>query len=332
MSLTETERLVGAALGQAVGDFLGFQVERGPGERALAFGVRAFEKAANLSPLRSPWPVGQVSDDTQLSLKLLAHLRAATGSLEGAKFDADAFALELAAYRRSVVGIGGGTSAVLNAIAAGTPWRDAARLNANPTNGGAMRVWPLAFVCAGAGLAKCSMLVASITHSHPAAQQAAAAVTTSVRHLVDGGSPATLIPVLHAFAHNFGMATCERIAAHVEDCFAYPQDALARTWALSGGGGEEWKHISPLAVPTVAWALYSFVRSQGDFKEAILDSLSAGGDVDSVAAIAGTLCGAMNGPSAIPDSLVAMARDGDEWDGESLRRTLAGDRLPLSPR
>jgi len=51
---------------------------------------------------------------------------------------------------------------------------------------------------------------------------------------------------------------------------------------------------------TVPAALYCFLRSPGSFRDTVCLAASAGGDTDTIAAIAGALSGALNGVEAIP--------------------------------
>jgi ADP-ribosylglycohydrolase len=62
-----------------------------------------------------------------------------------------------------------------------------------------------------------------------------------------------------------------------------------------------WKSgVSGYVNHTVPAALYCWARSPGDFRQCIESAVMLGGDTDSVAAIAGAICGANLGHDAIP--------------------------------
>ena len=61
--------------------------------------------------------------------------------------------------------------------------------------------------------------------------------------------------------------------------------------------------------PTVLAAFYVFLKSPRDYAATVVRALCAGGDVDTVAAIAGAISGAHNGVDAIPGHLVKTVKD-----------------------
>jgi hypothetical protein len=65
---------------------------------------------------------------------------------------------------------------------------------------------------------------------------------------------------------------------------------------------EEWKGMSAFVVSSVLWSLYSFLRTPDDYWETIYTAISAGGDTDTTAAMAGAISGAYLGIGAIPSS------------------------------
>ena len=70
--------------------------------------------------------------------------------------------------------------------------------------------------------------------------------------------------------------------------------------------------IPAMAEPTVLASLYAFLKSPGDYVATVDCALRVGGDVDTVAAIAGAISGAHNGVGAIPGTLVRGVKDSAE--------------------
>ena len=64
-----------------------------------------------------------------------------------------------------------------------------------------------------------------------------------------------------------------------------------------------WFGIPVSTEPTVLMALYAFINSPNNYLETVECALRAGGDVDTTAAIAGSISGAFNGVSALPIGL-----------------------------
>jgi len=60
---------------------------------------------------------------------------------------------------------------------------------------------------------------------------------------------------------------------------------------------------SPLVLETVPAAFYCFLKFEP--KEALITAASSGGDTDSIASIAGSLCGALQGAEWIPERWLA---------------------------
>ncbi|MBI5542818.1 MAG: ADP-ribosylglycohydrolase family protein, partial [Deltaproteobacteria bacterium] len=65
----------------------------------------------------------------------------------------------------------------------------------------------------------------------------------------------------------------------------------------------DWPGISPFVVPSVLMALYAFLREPEDFRACMNVALRAGGDADSVAAMAGAISGAHLGCMGLPARL-----------------------------
>jgi hypothetical protein len=71
---------------------------------------------------------------------------------------------------------------------------------------------------------------------------------------------------------------------------------------------EEWHGISPFATPSVLYAFYAFRLSPNDPAAVLQTAVSVGGDVDTVAAMAGAMVGAAVGLSGLDARLEAWSR------------------------
>jgi ADP-ribosylglycohydrolase len=76
---------------------------------------------------------------------------------------------------------------------------------------------------------------------------------------------------------------------------------------------DEWKGISAFAISSVLWSLYSFLKTPNDYWETICTAISAGGDTDTTAAMAGAISGAYLGIGAIPSNLTSYLTDRKTW-------------------
>jgi ADP-ribosylglycohydrolase len=76
--------------------------------------------------------------------------------------------------------------------------------------------------------------------------------------------------------------------------------------------------ISGFIVSSVVWSLYCFLRSPNNYLEALTITISAGGDTDSTAALTGCISGAFLGLKSLPEYLVSIVNDNDEWNAAQL--------------
>lgn len=292
------DRWVGSLAGLALGDALGSAVEaRG---RAPAAELAAALRAGGV-PFRArpPHAAGQVTDDTQSAILL------ATSLVTCRPFDGHDFARRLASLLDSGrgVGFGPGTRAAVRRLGEGVPWDAAGEPAPYAGNGAAMRVAPAGLAAADAvAAAELAEAQARVTHLDPRACAMAAAIAVAVHRLAGGATPD---------AGPF----CEELASHVRRlapeaadvlrllptwCVLEPDAALADVGrrALDAATGDAAHGISSNAITSVAWALYAFLRTPDEPREVLATAIGAGGDTDSMAAIAGALAGARHGLGA----------------------------------
>ena len=76
--------------------------------------------------------------------------------------------------------------------------------------------------------------------------------------------------------------------------------------------------ISAGAVEAMLWALYAFLNNQNDFVGCVAIAIEGGGDTDTTAAMAGSLCGAHVGLEGIPTAFTEKLNDKGEWKLDEL--------------
>lgn len=311
MTRPRQEQFVGALVGCAVGDALGAPIE-GKSREQIA---RLEDITDQYRPLprrragsQTHYPLGQYTDDTQLTVAIARSL-VARGAVDGA-----GIAREFAALWRSgeIVGAGPVAHRAVKRLIEGVPWQDAAVPDDLPLNGAAMRIAPVGlWDCDRPDRLADDVATASVvTHRHPVAIDAAMAVATAVARAVTSRAIETSV-FLDAVAAS--VRRNRSFAGHIQglgNWLSAPAqtalEAIAETGQRPGARGFG---IPALAEPTVLVALYAFLRSPRDYVATIDFALRVGGDVDTIAAIAGAMSGAHNGVEAIPGHLVNGVKD-----------------------
>ncbi|MDE0694201.1 MAG: ADP-ribosylglycohydrolase family protein [Gammaproteobacteria bacterium] len=314
MSEPRQDQVTGALIGCAVGDALGAPIEGWSRERiapldGLTAGYRPLVHGR--APNQKRYPLGQYTDDTQLTLAIARSL-VAQGRVDGA-----AIAREFAALWESgeIVGAGPVADRAVRRLIAGAHWQEAAIADDLALNGAAMRIAAIGlWDCDDrASLADDATVASIVTHKHPLAIDAAIAVATAV-----AGAVANTVDTA-SFLHGVAQAIETRspeFGEHIRQVRAWlelPEDDALQAIASTGGGRiRDGFGIPALAEPTVLAALYAFLKSPTDYTATIDITLRIGGDVDTIAAIAGAISGAHNGLAAIPTDLVKGVKDSGE--------------------
>jgi ADP-ribosylglycohydrolase len=300
-------RFRGTLIGCAVGDALGAGVEARPPEVCEAYvaasGLRAF-------PDLVTYPIGQVTDDTQMTLALAEAIVEAGGRVDGEVVGRHFVAL----WRSGVVGRGSACNAAVRRLIAGRPWSEAGCEPGRAGNGTAMRASPVGLLHAGDldALIEGSRVQSIVTHTDLRAVEGAALVAAAVAWnlgssgALDLGAFARHLLRISERAGGFFAPFLHRLPAWVEAPGPATLAEIARA-GLAAGPGEEsagpGSGITPYVVPTALWALVSFARFPDDFLGAVGAAISGGGDADTTAAIAGAIAGARVGIEGIPADL-----------------------------
>jgi ADP-ribosylglycohydrolase len=266
--------------GLAIGDAFGQQWFGGSAtvERELA--------GRELRP--GPWPW---TDDTAMAVSVVRVLR------EHGQVDQDALAELFAdAYRNDPNrSYGGSMHEVLREIGAGADWRTVtAGMFAGLGswgNGAAMRVAPLGVWFADDldAVVDQARAQAVVTHAHPEAAAGAIAVAVAAALAARGVPAAELIPAVLERTPDGEVATGLRRAARL----SFALDPRHAAGTLGCG-------LRISAPDTVPYAVWSAARNLDDLVEALWDTVSPGGDMDTTAAIVGGIVAGRTGLAAIP--------------------------------
>jgi ADP-ribosylglycohydrolase len=311
--------LTGCLLGQALGDALGFVVEARPFEFARRY-VDGYLRAGRAGALDHPhFAFGQYSDDTQFARELLLSV------LDAGAWSPEAFARRLSAVfkRGEDVGAGPGTRAAAARLNAGTHWSLAGTPAPYAGNGSAMRAAPLGLIFADTRARVAAAVEQSlVTHLDPRCAAGAVAVAQAVALAARAGplDPADFLAELAALAGAQDQSVASAIGGLTAWAHLPPGEAARWLHAegLDPAYADEWQGISAFVIPSVVWSLYSFLRDPDDYWTAVCTAIGAGGDTDTMAAIAGAIAGARLGPSALPAELVEQPNDRGGWRAAQL--------------
>jgi ADP-ribosylglycohydrolase len=295
------ERAWASLTGLSVGDALGSQ-----------YFLRRDDHLALGDEPDPPW---HWTDDTEMACSVVAAL-AMHGTI-----DRDALALDFAERCEPYRGYGPGGVALLQSIRDGTPWRVAAASlghgRGSAGNASAMRVAPL-----GAYFADDPALViaeatrsAEVTHRHPegvagAVAVAVAAANTAAAHTATAHTAtahtATGADLLDAVA---GALPRGEVRAGLDRARRIGLDVGVSAAAYELGNGSR-----VLCQDTVPFAIWVAARFAGNYPAAIRACITAGGDVDTTAAIVGGIVTA-GGAEGVPARWIASREPLPAWLG-----------------
>jgi len=295
------DKIAGYLIGTALGDAVGFICERQPRAAAWAQAI-AYRNGAAAQTSRKDkegaWKFGQISDDTVFSRLVLRHI-AKEKWVDGAKL-AHEF---LSHYNtHGIVGTGGSTRAFFKALDKGKHWQEAATTSGG--NGAVMRA-----ACVGIVFPKLAHAVeaawrqAMVTHDSEEARAGAALVAAIAWRAARGGEEAfDIADIAATLAHTTtwrGLKNASMKIPHALLCDPERGRELMLGYIrdLDVKPDKTWDLISPYAVTTAVWAVYSHLYAMREtngldpIELAIETALFAGGDTDTTASIAAGLTG-----------------------------------------
>ena len=299
-------------MGCAVGDALGAPLEGRSREQiatmqGIADGYRPYRHKKD-----AQFPLGQYTDDTQLTLAIVKSLLNC-GRVDPADIGAEFVKLW---ESNEIVGAGQVAHRAVRRLMEGVPWQDAAAADDLPWNGAAMRVAPIGLwhYDRRDQLVRDVELASFVTHRHPLAVDGAIAVATAVAHAATARETetASFLDAVHSSVADRSPGFADRIL-RLREWLGLAETAALRAIVADDGRAKQGGFGIPVRVePTVLASLYVFLKSPGDYMATLDRALRVGGDVDTVAAIACAISGARNGLGAIPAHLVAGVKDSAE--------------------
>lgn len=296
-------KFMGCLVGTAIGDALGARREGGGMSRSEDI-VSLAEKLEQLI----------YTDDTHMTIGVAESL------VENKGFDGEHMAqsfiknYEAEPWR----GYGPGPPKIFGMIRSGEAWDSAAsRLYPGGSfgNGSAMRVAPVGLLYSRnlEKLREIAYQSSSITHSHELGKEGAALQACAVALALNTPSDEDIdreafLSRLQNFIQN---QLYKEKVARIRELLG--EQDKAKVIAVLGNGIE-----APRSVPT---AIYCFLRQPQSYKDTVIYAISLGGDTDTIAAMAGAICGAYLGIEAIPSEWRARLENREYI--ESLAENLA---------
>lgn len=332
------ERFKGCILGCALGDAVGAWAEARPAKEARQYASTAVRDVdfSKVGRHHHGMAFGQYTDDTQITRELALSL-VDKGDWRPQDF-ADRIARAFA--QNLVVGYGRATQEAAVRLLDGAPWNEAGTPPPRAGNGAAMRAGPVGLLWWNDvdRLLEVAQEQAVITHKAEMSVAGAAAIAAATAMCLNA-SRDTSGP------HELGWwKWLARFVGRCSDAFGRDVDALAETVfrgrrAKGKGAAEEyetalqtvlqdddprWDGVSPWARTSVLWSLYCLMAHPRDIWGAIETAIMPGGDVDTTAAMAGTLVGAHVGiggfPAVVLERVAPVIHDqrSPEWGWERL--------------
>ncbi len=314
------DRFRGCIVGLAVGDALGHPTEFISTVSAIRqrFGPRGIREFA----AQGRHPAGTFTDDTQMTVSVLrALVRHGHSDLDALMTCLGQEFVAWSVHPDNNRAPGGTCLTGCRAFARGGSWK-AAGVKESKGCGAAMRAAPIGLFCTDdEQLVRLAAAQSVLTHSHPTGIASSVAAAAAVAHVARGGALSGLLDFVTRCVERCDDALLLELGATPElvkrlgnreqlKLLERTRAALSRdtddVCSLLGGAwvGEE----------AVATALWCVLKAEGDFEEAIVRGATSSGDSDSIACIAGSICGALEGYAAIPERFATRVEKGAALD------------------
>lgn len=282
----------GCLLGTAVGDAVGLPAEGLPRAKARRFcgdGLRH----------RLVFGRGMFSDDTEHTLMLAV-------ALWKHPDDAAAFQKALGWSLRwwmlaLPAGVGLSTAKAIGRLWLGFPASRAGVRSAG--NGAATRsaVVGVFFREDGAKRREFALAACRLTHTDARAEESSLLVAEAAALAAGKTGTPEVVALLRGWV----------TSPEMKSRWALLESGLVEEWAVAEyadriGCG---RGVTGFAPNTVAVALFAWLRHRGDFRRVVSEGVGCGGDTDTVAAIAGAVCGAETGEAGIPADWIGGIAD-----------------------
>ena len=294
LSREQLFRAYGVLLGAAAGDAAGAPFEfGGPGQWSARFRSAVHGGFGEMIGGGAfHWAPGEFTDDTQMAVALAESLIACGG------LDLDHLWDQFKAWAHTARDIGVNTGIVLAEDSRHGAAEKAHQMQGerSASNGCIMRLGPVGIWGVGRGMddtVAAAAAQAALTHFDPAAAAGAAILAETIRRVIIGGSLRGVAEqvVLELSTHpQLGPAVAP-YAPILDATFDAEEDIEGPS------NGSVWT-----ALAQALWA----VRTTTSFESAIVAAIDLGGDTDTVAAITGSIAGALYGAQRIPVRWMSM--------------------------
>lgn len=313
------ERVRGALVGVAYGDAFGMPVE-GWSARRIAREVGEVDRLLPGFPdneISRGLTAGEVTDDTMHTLFVIETLVET-----GGRVDARLFLEKLRRWAvecpKSTAVLGPSTRRALEQMDAGVPMEQTG--TRGYTNGGAMKMAPVGIVFGDPArperLVDAAAALSLPTHNTGVAIAAASAIGAAIGAAARGAGLDGALAAAIAAAKIGETRGCD---------FAAPSIPARIELACSLETPEAVRDLigcSPMACESAPAALAFARLADGDPRTCARMATAAGGDTDTVAAMACALCGALSGPEGFDPDDVALVERVNELDFGALARQL----------
>jgi ADP-ribosylglycohydrolase len=245
------------------------------------------------------------TDDTNMALSIYAILR------RHGKIEQDELAKHFAKQFEPGRGYGPGARRLLSRMQIGEDWREVAPAmfsGGSYGNGGAMRVAPLGAYFADDmdAVIENAKLSAEITHAHP--EGIAGAITVAVAAAVASNIRNEAKPSRHDFI--------DKVLPHIPDSEVKSGVKRARDIQST-----EIEHVVGMigngslisAQDTVPFVLFCAAEWLDNYEEAIWQTMSGGGDVDTTCAMVGGIVALYTGYDSIPKKWIGHREKLPDW-------------------
>lgn len=287
-------KIQGYLIAGAIGDALGFIVEKKPFPEVEEFADQLYKNKIYTIPFRTfpkDYLFGQYSDDTQFSRLLIESV------IEGKSYKE----LLIDEYvKGNLIGLGTNTRKVLSYYSKNkSPIPE--HMIDNISNGSLMRTGVLGLLFEESELKTQVEAHSKITHNHPGVFQWCYIYSSLVYDLmtkdtITDSEVLTKLP--------------EELAEVLKEFKAKPLEDFRQYIVSSSQLASDWQGIPPLAKETLMAVLLVFLKHrQEPFEKFITQILKLGGDTDSTAALSGSLYGTLHGLNSIPSHFRGIIHD-----------------------
>lgn len=307
-----SDKVLGALVGVAVGDAMGMPAELFPWPkiREIYGTIDDFLEPSDQNPVTAGFKRGQVTDDTWQTLIVAKSIIKNKGAVVPEDLAQSIIAWAEEEQQKGRKYIGPSTKKAFAAIKRGEPLERTGKDGV--TNGGAMRIVPVGIMSYQADddkLIENVALACMPTHNTDVAISAAAAVAKAVACGIQGKTHVKEILqesiIIAAKAKEKGHQTfSSSVAKRTELALEIVEAAESETQALR----ELYDVIGTgfFAAESIPTALALVYLAQGDPVKCAKLSANIGGDTDTIGAISCSICGAIKGISAFPESYVEL--------------------------